>query len=122
MDGRLWICGVAVAIAMFGLAWDFLYPFPLSRPVLIFCFAMQKDPAGLDPDSHWSASSNMMKYDDLYRLTLEFTDGKTGATRDTVVERSVGDFIDENGLICQDIVEPLVLKLHKSLSAGKKDK
>ena len=41
------------------------------------------------------------RYDDLYRLTLEFTDGKTGATRDTVVERSVGDFIDENGLICQ---------------------
>merc|ERR1719228_81522 len=106
MDGRLWICGIAVAIAMFGLAWDFLYPFPLSRPVLIIC----------------SASSNMMKYDDLYRLTLEFTDGKTGATRDTVVERSVGDFIDENGVICQDIVEPLVLKLHKSLSAGKKDK
>merc|ERR1719180_55476 len=95
MDGRLWICGIAVAIAMFGLLWDFLYPFPLSRPVLIlcsgsyfllmgvltlyttykekgiFCVAMQKDPAGLDPDSHWSASSNMMKYDDLYRLTLE---------------------------------------------------
>ena len=94
---------------MFGLAWDFLYPFPLSRPVLIicsgsyfllmgvltlyttykekvtifatavelylqlqlliyidqtqgiFCVAMQKDPAGLDPDSQWSASSNMMK-------------------------------------------------------------
>merc|ERR1719206_1526787 len=37
MDGRLWICGIAVAIAMFGLAWDFLYPFPLSRPVLIIC-------------------------------------------------------------------------------------
>merc|ERR1719348_1955917 len=37
MDGRLWICGVAVAIAMFGLLWDFLYPFPLSRPVLILC-------------------------------------------------------------------------------------
>ena len=34
---RLWICGIAVAIAMFGLAWDFLYPFPLSRPVLILC-------------------------------------------------------------------------------------
>ena len=34
---RLWICGIAVAIAMFGLAWDFLYPFPLSRPVLIIC-------------------------------------------------------------------------------------
>merc|ERR1719206_550310 len=32
MDGRLWICGIAVAIAMFGLAWDFLYPFPPLSP------------------------------------------------------------------------------------------
>ncbi len=31
MDGRLWICGVAVAVAMFALVWDFFYPFPLSR-------------------------------------------------------------------------------------------
>lgn len=31
MDGRLWICGIAVAVAMFALLWDFLYPFPASR-------------------------------------------------------------------------------------------
>ena len=31
MDGRLWICGVAVAFATFALVWDFFYPFPLSR-------------------------------------------------------------------------------------------
>jgi signal peptidase complex subunit 2 len=31
MDGRLWICGVAVAVAMFALVWDYFYPFPASR-------------------------------------------------------------------------------------------
>jgi len=37
MDGRLTICGIAVGVAMFALLWDYLYPFPLSRPVLICC-------------------------------------------------------------------------------------
>ena len=100
MDGRLVICAVAVGVAMFALLWDFLNPFPKSRPVLIGCVAsyfflmgvltlyttfkvssqqydldktkdiqekgifvvvMQKDPAGLDPNSTWEAASNMKK-------------------------------------------------------------
>ena len=66
---------------------------------------MQKDPAGLDPDSTWEASSNMKKYDDKYELSLTFIDGKTKAKRESTITKSVGDFIDENGVICQDIVE-----------------
>merc|ERR1712088_197309 len=146
MDGRLLICGVAVGVAMFALLWDYLHPFPLSRPVLITCVGsyfilmgiltlyttfkekgifvvvMQKDPAGMDPDSKWEAASNMKKYDDIYELSLSFTDGKTNARRETTIKKSVGDFIDENGVICQDIIEPVVLKLHNSLASGKKDK
>merc|ERR1719318_1567029 len=88
----------------------------------IFVVVMQKDPVGLDPDSTWEAASNMKKYDDIYELSLSYTDGKTKAKRETTVKKSVGDFIDENGVICQDIIEPLVLKLHQSLASGKKDK
>merc|ERR1711874_520960 len=118
----------------FGLLWDFLYPFPLSRPILIGCVGsyfflmsvltlyttykekgifvvvLQKDPAGLDPDSRWEVASNMKKYDDIYELSLTFTDGKTNAKRETTIKKSVGDFIDENG-VCQDIIEPVVMKL-----------
>merc|ERR1711923_208141 len=110
-DGRLLICGVAVGVAMFALAWDFFYPFPLSRPVLIGCVTtyfilmgililyttfkekgifvvvMQKDPAGLDPDSKWEAASSMKKYDDIYELSLSFTDGKTNARRETTLKK-----------------------------------
>jgi len=37
MDGRLALCTVAVGFALFALIWDYLYPFPLSRSVLIMC-------------------------------------------------------------------------------------
>ena len=37
MDGRLIICGIAVGVAMLALLWDFLNPFPQSKPVLIGC-------------------------------------------------------------------------------------
>jgi len=37
VDTRLTICLTAVGAAMFALVWDYLNPFPLSRPVLIGC-------------------------------------------------------------------------------------
>ena len=72
---------------------------------------MQKDPAGLDPDSTWEASSNMKKYDDKYELTLTYLDGKTKSRRETTVTKSAGDFIDDNGVICQDIIEVKVVEM-----------
>lgn len=142
MDIRLVICGLAVAVAMFALAWDYFYPFPASRQVLIGCVGtyffmmmvltvyttykekgifvvvVEKDPAGLDPDSTWEASSNMKKFDDMYELVLQYKDGKTGQTREDSFNRSCADFFDENGLLCFDHLENAVLKLHKSIATA----
>merc|ERR1719495_1203174 len=138
MDTRLIICALAVAVATFALAWDYFYPFPASRQVLIGCvgtyfFLMMvltvyttykekgifvvvrdKDPAGLDPDSKWEASSSMKKFDDMYTMMLTFYDGKSGAMREESFNRSVADFFDDNGVLCMDLLENAVTKLHKS--------
>ena len=60
----------------------------------------------------------MKKYDDKYELSLTFIDGKTKAKRESTVTKSVGDFIDENGVICQDILEVIrniLLKVELSI-------
>lgn len=37
MNGRLILCTIAVGFALFAVLWDYLFPFPASRPILIAC-------------------------------------------------------------------------------------
>ena len=75
----------------------------------------------MDPATSCEVSSDMAKYDDIYKLTMAVTQGSSGQRREAGVSRSVGDFIDENGIVCHDIIEQMVIKLHKSLAAEKKE-
>lgn len=144
MDGRLIMCGIAVGVAMFALLWDYIYPFPQSRPVLIFCVttyfvmmgiltlyttykekgifvvAIQKTNSG--QENVWEASSYLKKYDDKYNLVLTYKDGKTGSVREATMVRSVANFIDENGCLVYELLETEVSKLHNSLLTDRKEK
>ncbi|KAL0273558.1 UNVERIFIED_CONTAM: hypothetical protein PYX00_006195 [Menopon gallinae] len=146
VDARLLMCGIAVGVAMFALLWDYLYPFPQSTPVLIICVstyfimmgiltlyssylekgifivAIQKDNKNSGHEVVWEASSYMIKYDDKYWLSLTYKDGKTGTVREAVSCKSVAHYIDENGTIVYEMVEPEVSKLHNSLLSEKKEK
>uniref|UniRef100_A0A131YHA7 Signal peptidase complex subunit 2 n=1 Tax=Rhipicephalus appendiculatus TaxID=34631 RepID=A0A131YHA7_RHIAP len=145
-DGRLAICSIAVGAAMFALLWDFLYPFPESRTVLIACVlsyfflmgvltlyttflekgiflvALQKDKTGFDPDSVWTVSSSLKRFDHIYHLQIHYKDGKTKKTREAKLEKSIASWFDENGTLVGDLFDPEVCKLHNSLLSEKKEK
>lgn len=146
VDGRLGICSIAVGIAMLALLWDYLYPFPQSRPVLLLCVslyfvmmgvltvytaymekgiftvAVQKDAAGIDPDVSWEASSYMKRFDDMYTLSICAVKGSTGTPKVATFEKSVANFFDTEGNLLYDLLEPEVLKLHSNITSGKKEK
>ncbi|GJQ69906.1 hypothetical protein Trydic_g22448 [Trypoxylus dichotomus] len=144
VDGRLLICSIAVGVAMFALLWDYLYPFPESKPILIFCvttyflmmailtlytmykekgiFSVTIQKTGGKKDNIWEASSFIKKFDDKYNLSLILCDGKSGSKRQTSIKKSVANFIDINGTVVQEIVENEVTKLHNSLLNERKEK
>ncbi|CAB1347490.1 unnamed protein product, partial [Coregonus sp. 'balchen'] len=118
VDGRLLICTVSCLFAIVALIWDFLHPFPESKPVLAIC----KDPAGMDPDHTWQLSSSLKRFDDQYTLRVSFTDGKSRHTREQEIIKSVGAFFDRNGTLVMDQFEKCVSKLHDTLATAKKTK
>ncbi|CAH1098801.1 unnamed protein product [Psylliodes chrysocephalus] len=144
MDGRLVICGIAVGVAMFALVWDYLYPFPQSRPILIFsvttyfimmgiltlyttykekgifAVCVQKDSS--KKENIWEVSSYLPKYDDKYTLSLVFVDGKTKQKRETSIKKSVANYVDVNGNVVTDLVEAEITKMHNSLLSERKEK
>jgi len=144
MNGRLCISTLAVAIAGLAVAWDYLHPFPVSAPVLIGCVcsyfllmgvltvyttycekgifmvALNKDPTGLDPDIRWEASSQLKRFEHMYKLTVTYADGS--ARRVASMSKSVATWFDAQGVLVYEKLEPEVVKMHNSLLADKKDK
>lgn len=86
MDTRLGIATIACLFSLYAIIWDWFYPFPQSKPVIIVCvlsyfFLMgvltlymtyvekglffqcyERDPTGVSPDNFWKLSSTLKKY------------------------------------------------------------
>ncbi|CAF2060002.1 unnamed protein product [Rotaria magnacalcarata] len=127
MNRRLCIALIACLFSLYALVYDWFNPFPKSRSVLIVCtvsyfiiigiltFYMQFiesgrfftgkliDKTGIDPAQKCKIISKLKKYDDIYNLTLEYHDGKNTSTSSVeVLKKSVGNYFDENGVLCYD--------------------
>ncbi|KOX77868.1 putative signal peptidase complex subunit 2 [Melipona quadrifasciata] len=146
LDGRLALCGIAVTIAIVALLFDYVYPFPASKPILVACVssyfflmgiltlyttykekgifvvAIQRDPAGFNPDLIWEASSYLKRHDDKYNLVLSVRSAATGNVNETSVTKSVANFIDVNGVVIPELVENVVTSMHDSLTNQRKEK
>jgi len=145
VDTRLTICVTAVGAAMFALVWDYLHPFPQSRPVLIVCVvsyfilmsiltvyttfvekgiflrAVHSDPTGVDKDKLWTVSSCLKRFDDVYHLCIEYK-APNGKVFEANLSKSIANWFDTNGVLLTDKFESEVVKLHDSLLSDKKNK
>lgn len=145
-DIRLAICTISCCFALTALIFDYLYPFPLSRPILITCvlsyftlmtvltifttffeknyimFAVQKDEAGVGPDNYWRLHSTLKRYDQNYSLTIIYKDGDSKKEREQTITKSVASWFDEEGTLLMDIMEKDVQELHNGIASEKKDK
>ncbi|VVC99116.1 signal peptidase complex subunit 2 [Leptidea sinapis] len=142
IDGRLFLCALAVGVALYALLWDYLYPFPQSRLVLIVCvssyfilmsiltlyttfkekgiFVVAKEKVG-NNTKVWEVSSYVKKHDDKYNLIVNMRDSN-GKVRESSINKSFANYIDVNGTVVQSIVSNEIVKLYNSLSSEKKEK
>ncbi|KAK4310782.1 hypothetical protein Pmani_017682 [Petrolisthes manimaculis] len=144
LDGRLMISSVAVGFSIFALVWDWLYPFPQSsRSVMlvcvvvyfvmmgvltwyttylecgIFCTALNKDVAGIDPDQIWNASSSLKRFDNKYHLCLSQRTGGSGRPKEARTVLTVENYFDETGKLLYASVAKEVLRLYSDLDSKK---
>lgn len=62
----------------------------------------------------------IIRYDDQYTLTLTLKDNK--GIRAATITKSCASYIDNNGVVLENLVANEVGRLYNSLNAGKKDK
>jgi len=146
IDVRLFLATIAVGCALFALLWDWFFPFPKSKSVLILCViayfvlmavlqiysmcvekntfyvAVDEDPTGEVGDSYWSFSSILKRFETDYTLQVEFQSADKRRRGEGSLTKCISAWFDDEGNLLVDVFAADVYKLHDSLSSVKKDK
>nr|CAH8876482.1 unnamed protein product [Trichobilharzia regenti] len=143
-DGRLFLCTISVLIAGFGVLFDYIYPHPRSRTVLIVCISLyfimsaiitlyvmyveknvfftglKEDKTGVDPADTWKKKKNMNKYDPTYHFSLKVCDGISKKVKMSTIEKSAAEFFNVKGELQRDRYNEFLQHLVSDLYGDKK--
>jgi len=145
VDIRLGLSSLGCVVALSALLYDYLYPFPTSKYILIGCVASyfflmsiltmfmtfvekdvilqadEKDRAGLDPDNEWTVGTNLQRFDDQFAVNLSVCNGVTGKKSEANYTRSIAQWFTCEGEMLYDKFKADLMMQYKSLQAEKKD-
>ncbi|RNA34189.1 signal peptidase complex subunit 2 [Brachionus plicatilis] len=119
MNGRLIISTIAVLFSLYAIGYDYLYPFPESKLVIIVCVASYFVTVGIltlytsfiekgcfaqvvqkldNKTFYWKFLSKQKPHkENFYVLTIELQHGNKVIKK--TVEKSVAKYFDENGVL-----------------------
>ena len=136
IDTRLYLCAICCIICAAACAYDYKFPYPESHNVLILCvipygilfaflsyFMMYVEGNILcvykdkDGKNKWSIATFMPKYDPVFQIELVKNDKITEE-----INFSIGDVIDEDGLVLNDLVLKKVKGLVEKVEVSAKKK
>ncbi|OTF78846.1 signal peptidase complex subunit 2-like protein [Euroglyphus maynei] len=133
IDIRLGISLVAVGVAVFALIWDYLNPFPTSRPILMICvcayfvfmiiltiYTTMIEKGIFLKAKHGNksitVSSYMKRFDDQYQLLIELKTNKNGGQPcESKLEGSIGKWVDDEGYFLERKFEDDLKRLYSRM-------